>query len=367
MSLKVLLISPFHGSSSHAAWAEGLKKHSSHQIDIVELDDRAWSWRLRGGALPLRDKLLRYDEPVDVVLATSLTCLSSLYGLLRRSPLAGLPTVYYMHENQLTYPIRPGGRRDPGLVLRQFHSQLAADFVWFNSEHNMKSWFKKLPVFLKKFKDHQGFDHVEQLKARSQVVPLGLSLRAAKPAPDSTRPLLLWNQRWAWEKGVDRFLGLIQKFDKEAPFDVVLLGRPVPDREREELEEFLGPRLLHAGWCSKEEYWKWLARSSVTVSVARHEFFGISLLEAAACGVMTFLPKRLSYPEIIPSELHSSCFYSSAKDLYRRVKRFLEKPQEFRETRESLRQAALGFDWRNRAGSYDEELERVMLACAGAL
>ena len=88
MSLKVLLISPFHGSSSHAAWAEGLRRHSSHNVDIVELDDRAWSWRLRGGALPLSERLLGYDKPVDIVIATSLTCLSSLYGLLRRSPLA---------------------------------------------------------------------------------------------------------------------------------------------------------------------------------------------------------------------------------------------------------------------------------------
>ena len=62
-----------------------------------------------------------------------------VHGLLRRSPLAGTPTVYYMHENQLTYPIRPGGRRDPGLVLRQFHSQLTADAVWFNSEHNLRN------------------------------------------------------------------------------------------------------------------------------------------------------------------------------------------------------------------------------------
>ena len=367
MSLRVLLLSPFHGSSSHGAWAEGLKRHSRHRIEIVELDAQAWSWRLRGGALPLSERLQAVEEPVDIILATSLTCLSSLYGLLRRSPLAGTPTFYYMHENQLTYPIRPGGRRDPGLVLRQFHSQLTADAVWFNSEHNLRSWFKKLPIFLKKFKDHQGLHHMEALRERSRVVPLGLSLQTAEPASDSERPILLWNQRWVWEKGVDRFLGLIKKFDRDAEFDVVLLGQAVPDREREEVEDYLGSRLLQAGWCSKEEYWGWLARSSLTVSVARHEFFGISLLEAAACGVMTLLPKRLSYPELVPPELENVVFYTSQKDLFRRVKRFLEKPHQFRETREALRQAAMSFEWEQRVGLYDDELERVTLASVGPL
>jgi glycosyltransferase involved in cell wall biosynthesis len=326
----------------------------------VSLADQAWSWRLKGGCVPLWQELRDWDEPVDMLLVTSLTCLASLQGLLRRSPLSTLPTVYYMHENQLTYPIRPGGKRDPQLVLRQFHAQLTADEIWFNSAYNMNSWFKMLPAFLANFKDHQGLELLPGLQERSKVVPLGLSLDGAAPQTISdSRPVLLWNQRWAWEKGVDRLDGLIRKFGPEADFDVVLLGPSSRDPVRTELEEYLGPRLLHSGWCPRESYTDWLKKASFTVSVARHEFFGISLLEAAACGLMLFVPDDLAYPEVIPAELHSQCLYSSQKDLYRRLKGFLEQPESFHETRTELRKAALSYDWRRQAERYDSELERV--------
>ena len=366
--MNILLVSPFHGSSSHAAWAEGLKAHSGHKVSIVDLEDVAWSWRLKGGSVPLWQKLRDWPEAADLLLTTSLTCLASLHGLLRRSRLSELPTVYYMHENQLTYPIRPGGKRDSQLVLRQFHAQLTADEVWFNSSYNLDSWFKKLPGFLKNFKDHQGLELVPMLKERSRVVPLGLSLeRTAVPKKNSDRPILLWNQRWTWEKGVDRLLSLIKKFGPQADFDVVLLGPSSQDPERRELEEFLGPRLLHSGWCSRDSYLQWVDKASFTVSVARHEFFGISMLEAASRGLMLFLPNDLAYPEVLPVELHERCLYSSQKDLYRRLKEYLANPEGFHQTQKSLREAALQYDWRRQAASYDSELERVTMASAGLL
>ena len=250
-SVHILMVSPFHGQSSHAAWAQGLKRHSRHRWSLVELEDRAWSWRLKGSSLPLSVKMGEMDR-VDLVVATSMTCLSSLFGLLRRSPLAMLATVYYMHENQLTYPIRPGGKRDAQLVLRQFHSQLAADQVWFNSEHNRLSWLTQLPKFLAAFPDHQGLEQLPELENKSKVMPVGLELPVLLPEPkEPTRQILLWNQRWEWEKGIDRFSDLIMKLGPEANFDVVLLGASPGPQEttRRALEEFLGPRLLHSAWC----------------------------------------------------------------------------------------------------------------------
>jgi glycosyltransferase involved in cell wall biosynthesis len=366
-SVNILLVSPFHGSSSHAAWANGFKTHSRHSVSIVELADQAWAWRLKGGSVPLWQELRHWNKPTDLIMATSLTCLASLHGLLRRSPLAGLPTVYYMHENQLTYPIRPGGKRDSQLVLRQFHAQLAADEIWFNSAYNKDSWFRKLPGFLANFKDHHGLELLSELEERSKVVPLGLCLGDTPlPSGDRKRPILLWNQRWAWEKGVDRLVSLIKKFGPQADFDVVLLGPSSQDAVRLELEDFLGPRLLHSGWCSRDSYLDWVGKASVTVSVARHEFFGISLLEAASRGLMLFVPNGLAYPEVLPAELHSTCLYSSTKDLYRRLKGFLAAPKEFDSIRRELREAALNYDWKRQATNYDSELERVLSACEGS-
>ena len=89
------------------------------------------------------------------------------------------------------------------------------------------------------------------------------------------------------------------------------------------------------------------------------------MLEAASRGLMLFLPNDLAYPEVLPVELHERCLYSSQKDLYRRLKEYLANPEGFHQTQKSLREAALQYDWRRQAASYDSELERVTMASAG--
>ncbi len=358
--MKITLISPFHGSSSHAAWARGYQSHSDHQVELETLCDRAWAWRMRGGAVPLSQQLLSTPSECDLLLVTSMTDLSSLMGMLRRSPLASKPCLLYMHENQLTYPIRPGGRRDRHLAFIQFQSMLVADAIWFNSEHNRSSWFSALPDFLKSFPDHQGLELVEGLQQKSQVQPVGLELPdlpERRPGP----PLLLWNQRWEWDKNTEAFTRFVRQLSGRVEFDVVLLGgRPQRKPPKlSEFEEFLGARLLHSGWCSREDYLNWLSRATLTVSTARHEFFGISVLEAIAMGVFPLLPDRLSYPEVIPEEFHSLCLYSDHGDLQQRAYEALSQPASLDQHREKLARAARRYAWEKVAPDYDRELETL--------
>lgn len=360
-SVKILVISPFHGASSHAAWARGWQAHSRHDIRILSLPDKGWSWRLKGGCVPLAEKLLELDFEPDLVVATSLTCLSSLYGVLRHSSLPRKPTIYFMHENQLTYPIQQGGRRDSQLVLRQFHSQLLADEIWYNSHFNLTQWLEALPTFLGRFPDHQGIESVQGLRAKSKVMHVGLELgRADEFLSEERPPLLLWNQRWEWEKGIDRFCKVVQRLGPTADFEVVLLGESLKrdESQRKELEAFLGSRLLHSGWCERTDYEDWLRRATFTVSVARHEFFGISILEAAGHGVLTLLPDDLAYPELLPNELHEECLYRNLKGLSTKMKQFLDSPDSFQNTRLSLKRAARQFCWPTIAGHYDRECEK---------
>ena len=363
MQLRILILSPFHGHSSHAAWAEGYRDHSRHEIVMATLPDRAWAWRLKGGSEPLA-RLVREVGPVDALVATSLTSLDSFFGLCRRSTLAGVPAVYYMHENQLTYPIRPGGKRDSQLILRQFHSQLAADAVWWNSDFNRRSWLKQLPGFLKPFPDYQGVERCVELAEKSRVMPVGLSLAPLKPLEGTvSKHRLIWSQRWEWEKGTDRFEALLRKFQSPPPFEVALLG-PVSRGEaerRRELEGFLGKGLVHSGWCEREDYQRLVKSGTFTVSAARHEFFGISILEAASHGVIPFLPWELSYPEVIPQDLHSQLLYKSGKELYRKVKRFISEPVD-QELRRRVQEAAYNYHWTRVAPLYDESIEELVRA-----
>lgn len=360
--MQVLLISPYHGRSSHAAWGEGYRQHSRHRVETLVLSDRAWAWRMRGGALGLYEALQPSHLQSDVLLATSMTDLSGFLGLVRRTPLAGKPAVLYMHENQLTYPIRKEGLRDPGLAWIQFQASLCADRVWFNSEHNRSSWFRALPKFLQGLPEAHGQEQLEALEAKSEVMPVGLSLPWEPPTWEARDepPILVWNQRWDWDKNPDAFCDLVDALARRIELRVVLLGA-TPQREPPNLTELkarLGDRLLHAGWCSRAEYEGWLRRATLTVSTARHEFFGISILEAAAFGVLPLLPRRLAYPELFDPQSFPQLYYRGAGELEEKALQLLtgSAGSDGESLRRQLQANAYRFAWTQVAPRYDEQL-----------
>ncbi|MCB0149132.1 MAG: DUF3524 domain-containing protein, partial [Caldilineaceae bacterium] len=57
-------------------------------------------------------RLLADGPPPDVILATDMLNVPAWLGLLRDVLPARVPVALYMHENQLTYPWRPGEGRD---------------------------------------------------------------------------------------------------------------------------------------------------------------------------------------------------------------------------------------------------------------
>ena len=66
-----------------------------------------------------------------------------------------------------------------------------------------------------------------------------------------------------------------------------------------------------------------VARGDIAVSTAKHEFYGISVIEAVRAGCIPFLPNRLSYPELFPAE-----YLYENKNLFAELKLFLENPLE---------------------------------------
>ncbi len=362
--MRVLLISPFHGRSSHGAWARGYQRVSRHQFVELTLEDRAWARRLKEAAWNLAPMALAVSEPIDLILATSMTDLSTLFGLVRRSPLARLPTVLYMHENQMTYPVRPEGKREPHLVAIGFKAMLCADHLWFNSEHNRQETLAAIPVCFPTSEDALKEDWLVSLGRKSEVMPVGLELpEVLEPVrPPGRKPIVLWNQRWQWDKAPEVFVEFALELRRKSDFCLVLLGGE-PHREppeRRALKEGFGSDLLHCGWCSKEQYWHWLQQSDLTVSVARHEFFGLSILEAVAAGVFPLLPHNLSYPEVLPKTFHRACLYSDFSDLLKRAEKFLTMGPDPSVDLEALRKSPRRFDWRILGRNYDDKLEAIV-------
>ena len=172
----IWLLSPYH-TGSHAAWARGYQQHSRCNVQLLTMAGRFWKWRMQGGAMELaalaRERLAR-DESPDLILATDMVNLPTWLGLLHGQLPASSPIVYYMHENQLTYPVRPGEKPDLTYAMINWLSQLAADQVLFNSHYHMNVWFTELPRLLKHFPDYNHLHLIEDVQRKSFVLPVGI-------------------------------------------------------------------------------------------------------------------------------------------------------------------------------------------------
>ncbi len=362
--LTIWLLSPYH-TGSHKAWAEGYKGHSRHDVQLFTLAGRFWKWRMQGAAVELAAQTEKLCEthPPDLILATDMTNLPAWLALVRRILPAQTRTVLYMHENQLTYPWRPGEKPDLTYAMVNWLSQLCADMVVFNTEFHQRSWFDELPNLLKHFPDYNHLEKIGEVEARSHVMPVGIDLQAESRRQISSHPpLILWNQRWEYDKRPDRFFQLLYRLEEAGHnFRLALAGenfRNVP-AEFEEAKTRLAHRIEHWGFLpSRSDYLALLREADLVVSTADHEFFGISILEAVQAGVFPLLPNRLSYPELIPPDLHAACLYENEDDLYAKAVARLTMP---RRAPPSLRRAVQEqFSWPVVAASYDCHFSQLL-------
>jgi glycosyltransferase involved in cell wall biosynthesis len=364
-SLTIWLLTPYH-TGSHRAWAEGFAAASRHRVRLLTMHGHFWKWRLHGAALELAEQaraLLAAGERPDLLFATSMVNVPACLALTRRA-LATTAVVLYMHENQLTYPLQPGEKRDLAYSMIQHLSMCAADRVYFNSVYHMRSWFDELPRLLKHFPDYTHLETIVATKAKSSVLPVGCDLQRldARPTPaprGSTAglpPLILWNQRWEYDKDPATMLRALYALAEEGlAFRVALAGENfrVQPVEFEKARSRLGDRLIHFGYAERlADYARLLWESDIVLSTAIHEFFGVSIIEAIYCGCLPILPRRLSYPELIPAEWHELCLYDDFTGLLDRLRAALTAPRP----PAGLRDAAARFDWPALIERYDDGL-----------
>jgi glycosyltransferase involved in cell wall biosynthesis len=206
------------------------------------------------------------------------------------------------------------------------------------------------------------------VRAKSSVLPVGCDLArldAARPEiPGADRPpILLWNQRWEYDKAPEVFFRALEILAGEGlPFQVILAGGNVRQKagEFEAAREWLGERVIHYSWADAETYIRLLWQADVVVSTALHEFFGIAVVEAIYCGCFPVLPRRLAYPEILPAGYHDACLYDEFDDLIERLCWALTRPQEAQRAARGLREAVACYDWTSVAPRVDAALLQVV-------
>jgi glycosyltransferase involved in cell wall biosynthesis len=369
--MNVLLVEPYY-AGSHAAWAAGYAARSRHQVTVLSMPGRFWKWRMHGGAVTLARQYLTAGAEPDLILATDMLDLTTFLALTRTRT-AHVPVALYCHENQLSYPWSPTDRdvghgRDLHYGFINYVSALAAEVVYFNSQYHLNSFYKELPRLLKHFPDHNELNSMDALRAKSEVLALGLDLSrfdTCRPIPQPAldgQPLVLWNHRWEYDKNpAEFFQALYVLADRGMDFGVIILG----ERFRQEPTEFfeasqrLGDRVHHFGYVPDfADYARWLWRADLLPVTSHHDFFGASVVEAIYCGCFPLLPRRLSYPELIFPEHYDLCFYHDFDDLVDRLAMALGNPYATRQI--DLRDAVYRFDWSQLAPHYDDQLESVV-------
>ena len=391
--LHVVLLEPFF-TGSHEVWAEGWRANSRHDIHLVTQPGTHWRHRMMAASVPLaeatRAHVATHGRP-DVVVASDMVDLAGYLGLCRPE-LDGVPSVVYFHENQLTQPTSPngvGGLRDRHLAWTNWRSLLAADAVWFNSAWQRDSMTDALVDLLAA--GPAGDDQrplLERARSRFEVRPVGCDLAplldagagsgrvdgrvpegsrpvaaADPPAPASDDgtpggPLVLWNHRWAHDKGLDVAVASMRSVASQGvEFRVAVLGTDDhhdPGRG-DKLLEPLADRVVRRGWLEPGDYTRALLEADVVVAAARQENFGISVVEAVAAGCVPVVPDALAYPESIDD----ARFRYPPGRLTTALRDTLENLDDYRDMCGPLRESLRRFDWSAVAPADDDRLEEI--------
>jgi len=374
--MKLLLVSPFHGGS-HKVWAEGLSKHCRTDVRLLTLPGRFWKWRMHGGAVTLAERFLGSPWRPDLIMATDMLDLASFLALTRRET-AAIPSVLYCHENQLTYPMpdNPEGNRNPARAEKTDHhyafinisSMLAADRIIFNSDYHRREFLAALPAYLRQFPEFRLPGTPVIIRNKSAFIYPGIEGSPNPPLPSgrnsSGPPLILWNQRWEYDKNPGEFFAALAELKAEGfRFRLAVCGEQFSKKPGEILRalELMDSELIHCGYADAREYRSLLAEADIVLSTAVHEFFGIAILESILHRTFPVLPHRLSYPELLPREFHGRCLYRNRAEMLALLRRALLHPDQAAETAERIR-LSLGdrFSWGNLSPSYDQLFRDIL-------
>ena len=364
-TLGVLAIEPYYGGS-HRAFLDGWVRASRHRFRLITMPARKWKWRMRGSAMWCVRRLaeLEPNDDFDIILTSDMMPVADLRVLLP-GHLANLPLVCYFHENQLTYPLAPDDRRDYQYGFTNITSCLAADEVWFNSAFHRCGYLQAVDRLLAEMPDCVPPGVARSIEARSRVMHPGVDLVGIdRPGerPLNDPPVILWNQRWEYDKGPETlFRALFSLLEAEVPFRLRLAGEQFRTRPPifDEAKRRLAQRIIHFGYQeNRREYLEGLASADFVVSTAIHEFFGLAVIEAVAAGCFPILPQRLSYPELIPADLHALVFYQQDSRLREKLESLLRAPPGEAAWR-AVVDHARRFAWTRLVADFDEGLERV--------
>ncbi len=355
--MKIAIIEPFY-SGSHKQWLDGFMEHSSHDIDAYTLSGRYWKWRMHGAAVTLADKFLATDKNYDLILVTDMIDLAQFKARVS-TRIKATPIWIYFHENQLAYPWSANDKdvklnRDLHYAWINICSAHLADRVVFNSRYNRDSFLNLGFRYLETLPDHQCSYMIDDIRQKSHILPLGLNLSELdhEPALDNREHVIIWNHRWEEDKNPNLFFEtLMQLSAMHLPFQLIVLGKDYSRSPKifELAKHRLSHHIRHWGYASdRRQYIQLLHQATILPVTSYHDFFGISVMEAAYCGCSLLMPNRMSYPDLFGNIAQ---YYNSDEEFSEMLIKHLQAPVSTKnfEYKNQLKT----YDWQNIIYRYD--------------
>jgi len=309
-AMNILVLEPYYGGS-HKAFLSGLIRHLPYAFDLLTLPAHSWKWRMRLAAPHFAGVLAtdpRYaGKTFDRMLCSSLVDVAALRGLLPPN-LRTVPLLTYFHENQFAYPVQVSEARDVHFGLTNLTTALASDGLAFNSQYNLDSFLAGCKELLAKMPDMSLAGYEEAIRAKAAILQPGLDFRGIDACQEERQtnspPVLVWNHRWEHDKNPELFFNTLYALKEQGvPFGLIVLGESFRTQPSifAEAAQRLARHIVHFGYAAdRQEYCRLLCQGDVVVSTARHEFYGMAVLEAVRAGCRPLAPDRLSYRELFP-------------------------------------------------------------------
>ena len=369
-TLRVLALEPYHGGS-HKAFLDGWMQYSQHEWTVLSLPPWKWKWRMRHSAITLASQTsekIREGGNWDIIFCSDMLNLAEYLGLVPQS-IQKLPSIVYFHENQLTYPVAHPQEFDFHYVLTNLITALAATEVWFNSLYHQNIFLGELRGFLKRMPDFQPLEEIEDVRNKSFVRHPGIHQlpKRKKRIPGPMR--IVWAARWEHDKNPELFFKSLQILKaRKVEFGISVMGeqfRQSPDVFDSARKEFADHIDRWGYQQERSDYEAALSEADIFVSTADHEFFGFSVIEAAAAGAFPLVPEKLAYPETLGLDSGNEDFFfkGGADQLAERLIQLSEKiinNNLWDDDPDRAIRIVEKFFWKTKARLLDLELIRIL-------
>jgi len=310
---RLLILEPYWGGS-HSQFLVGLQQHIGAQCQVMSLPARNWKMRMQLSApwaLACLRKLSPEQRRFDTVLCSTFMDVAVLRSLL--TTLSGWNSTTrfctYFHENQFAYPEQFGQGGNRQFAAINYTTALASDRVAFNSRYNLETFLDGCNHYLKKSGEMGVQATSKEIQGKSMILSPGLDfslIDQVAVSREQRSPVIVWNHRWEHDKNPEElFVALIELKRQGIDFRLIVLGQGFSSEPQcfKEARILLADRILHFGYVpSRQDYAELLKKGTIVVSTARHEFFGVAVLEAVRAGCRPLLPDRLAYPELFEGQ-----------------------------------------------------------------